>query len=162
MSLFAIEKKIFDWNELANQCQKWQHQGEKIVFTNGCFDIIHYGHLHYLAEAKSLGSRLVVGMNSSDSISRLKGKHRPIQDDKTRKFMMASLQFVDAITIFEEDTPLALIKIIRPDILVKGGDWTPDQIVGADIVLGYGGEVRSLPFIEGYSTTAIETKIKNG
>ena len=161
MSLINIEQKIHNWKTLAIQCQKWQEHGEKIVFTNGCFDILHFGHLHYLAAAKALGDRLVIGMNAGNSIARLKGDHRPIQDEKTRTFMMASLQFVDAITLFEEDTPLNLIETIRPDILVKGGDWTLENIVGASFVLKNGGEVKSLPFIEGYSTTAIEEKIRH-
>ncbi len=160
MSLTSIEHKIFTWEKLAIQCRAWQSKGEKIVFTNGCFDILHFGHLHYLAAAKKLGNRLVIGMNAGSSVARLKGQHRPIQDEKTRTFMIASLQYVDAVTIFEEDTPLALIKTIQPDILVKGGDWSIENIVGAEFVLKRGGQVKSLPFIEGYSTTAIETKIK--
>ncbi|HHB52006.1 MAG TPA: D-glycero-beta-D-manno-heptose 1-phosphate adenylyltransferase [Saprospiraceae bacterium] len=161
MSLSNIEKKIFNWNELTSQCLEWQAQGQKIVFTNGCFDILHFGHLHYLAAAKALGDRLVIGMNAGSSVAKLKGAHRPIQDEKTRLFMIASLQYVDAVTIFEEDTPLNLIKTIRPNILVKGGDWPIESIVGAEFVLATGGEVKSLTFIDGYSTTAIETKIKN-
>ena len=161
MSLVNIEKKIFTWGNLATQCQEWQSEGQKIVFTNGCFDILHFGHLHYLAAAKALGDRLVIGLNSSSSVARLKGVHRPIQDEKTRMFMIASLQYVDAVTTFEEDTPLKLIETIRPNILVKGGDWPIESIVGAQFVLKNGGAVKSLAFIDGYSTTAIETKIKN-
>ena len=161
MSLVNIEKKIFTWEDLATQCQEWQSEGQKIVFTNGCFDILHFGHLHYLAAAKALGDRLIIGLNSASSVARLKGIHRPIQDEKTRIFMIASLQYVDAVTTFEEDTPLKLIETIRPDILVKGGDWPIESIVGAQFVLKNGGAVKSLAFIDGYSTTAIETKIKN-
>jgi len=155
----AIQNKIQDWEQLATTLSIWKFKDEKIVFTNGCFDILHFGHLHYLAEASSKGDKLIIGMNSADSVKRLKGEHRPINDESTRLHMLAALQFVDAVVIFEEDTPLKLIELVQPNILVKGGDWKPDQIVGADIVLGNGGEVLSLPFIEGYSTTNIEQKI---
>jgi D-glycero-beta-D-manno-heptose 1-phosphate adenylyltransferase len=131
------------------------------VFTNGCFDLLHFGHLHYLAAARDLGERLVIGLNSAASVSRLKGKHRPINDELTRQHTLAALAFVDAVVVFEEDTPLNLIQIVQPDILVKGGDWSADQIVGAEVVLSKGGQVLSLPFIAGYSTTNIEQKILN-
>ncbi len=146
--------------QLQQQVQAWRKAGERVVFTNGCFDILHYGHVDYLARAAGLGDRLVVGLNSDASVSRLKGAHRPIQDEQSRLHVMAALGFVDAVTLFEEDTPLELIRLLMPDVLVKGGDWRPEQIVGADLVLAAGGEVHSLPFIEGYSTTAIENKIK--
>lgn len=146
--------------QLQQQVQAWRKAGERVVFTNGCFDILHYGHVDYLARAAGLGERLVVGLNSDASVSRLKGAHRPIQDEQSRLHVMAALGFVDAVTLFEEDTPLELIRLLMPDVLVKGGDWRPEQIVGADLVLAAGGEVHSLPFIEGYSTTAIENKIK--
>ena len=139
----------------------WRLTSQKIVFTNGCFDILHYGHIHYLAEAKALGDQLIVGMNSAASVKRLKGEHRPINDEQTRQYLLASLQMVDAIVSFEEDTPYNLIERVLPDILVKGGDWQIDQIVGSDIVLANGGEVKSLAFVEGYSTTNIEEKIRS-
>ncbi|HHJ49952.1 MAG TPA: D-glycero-beta-D-manno-heptose 1-phosphate adenylyltransferase [Phaeodactylibacter sp.] len=153
-------KKIMLQPQLQQQVQAWRKAGERVVFTNGCFDILHYGHVDYLARAAGLGDRLVVGLNSDASVSRLKGAHRPIQDEQSRLHVMAALGFVDAVTLFEEDTPLELIRLLMPDVLVKGGDWRPEQIVGADLVLAAGGEVHSLPFIEGYSTTAIENKIK--
>ncbi len=153
-------KKIMLQPQLQQQVQAWRKAGERVVFTNGCFDILHYGHVDYLARAAGLGERLVVGLNSDASVSRLKGAHRPIQDEQSRLHVMAALGFVDAVTLFEEDTPLELIRLLMPDVLVKGGDWRPEQIVGADLVLAAGGEVHSLPFIEGYSTTAIENKIK--
>lgn len=159
--LNQIASKIQSWEAIQHTAAKWQAEGKKIVFTNGCFDILHYGHIHYLAEARSLGNKLVIGLNSAASVSRLKGEHRPINDEKTRTFLLASLEFVDALVSFEQDTPLELIKIVGPDVLVKGGDWQPHQIVGSDFVLARGGEVKSLPFIEGYSTTAIETKIRS-
>lgn len=139
-----------------------QQQGEKVVFTNGCFDILHFGHLCYLAQARDLGGILVVGLNSADSVARLKGPNRPIQDEATRFFQMASLAFTGIVVGFAQDTPLDLIATLRPDILVKGGDYTPDDIVGADLVKSYGGTVAVLPFVPGYSTTLIEQKILNG
>ena len=156
-----IKNKILTWKAIAERRVQWKQEGKKVVFTNGCFDILHYGHLHYLAQAKDLGDILIVGANSQESITRLKGPNRPIQDELTRYHMLASLIFVDIVTVFAEDTPYELIKAIQPDVLVKGGDWTPDQIVGSDIVLADGGEVKSLAFVEGFSTTKIEQKIKN-
>ncbi len=156
----TITNKIMTWAEAAEIRAKWREQGEKVVFTNGCFDLVHYGHIHYLAAAADLGDRLVVGLNSADSVRRLKGPHRPINDEMTRQTTLAALGFVDAVVVFESDTPLELIWLLTPDILVKGGDWTPDQIIGSDIVLAGGGQVLSLPFVEGYSTTNIEKKIR--
>ena len=132
----------------------------KIIFTNGCFDIIHTGHIRLLEYAKSLGDYLIVGLNSDDSIKRLKGETRPINKEKDRKYILECIRFVDQVIIFEEDTPYDIIKTIMPDILVKGGDWKPDQIVGSDLVLEHGGQVLSLNFVDGYSTTQIESKIK--
>jgi len=160
-SLPEIAAKIMDWKQAQQRCAAWKDAGETVVFTNGCFDILHYGHLHYLAQARDLGDRLIVGMNAASSVSRLKGAHRPINDETTRTMLMASLAFVDAVVLFEEDTPLGLIQLLLPDVLVKGGDWRPDQIVGSEVVLEHGGQVLSLPFIEGYSTTAIEEKIRS-
>lgn len=138
---------------------RWHAAGARIVFTNGCFDLLHYGHLHYLAQARDLGDRLVVALNSGDSVRRLKGPSRPINDELTRAHLMAALEIVDAVVFFETDTPLELIRTVQPDVLVKGGDWKPEQIVGSDIVLARGGKVLSLPFVSGYSTTKIEQKI---
>ena len=133
---------------------------QKIVFTNGCFDVLHFGHVHYLLEAKKLGDILVVGLNSDDSVRRLKGPTRPINGEKERAFVLASLAFVDYITLFEEDTPENLIKVVQPDVLVKGGDYTIDQIVGADFVMQNGGTVTTIPFVEGYSSTQIIEQLK--
>jgi D-beta-D-heptose 7-phosphate kinase/D-beta-D-heptose 1-phosphate adenosyltransferase len=155
-----IEQKIQSWEQIAATADAWRAAGNRIVFTNGCFDILHYGHLHYLAAARDLGERLVVGLNSAASVSRLKGPHRPINDELTRTHLLAALEVIDAVVVFEDDTPLELIRLVRPDILVKGGDWKPEQIVGSDLVLAAGGQVRSLPFVQGYSTTNIEAKIK--
>ncbi|MBK7940181.1 MAG: D-glycero-beta-D-manno-heptose 1-phosphate adenylyltransferase [Lewinellaceae bacterium] len=160
MSFFStIESKIQTTQQLDATLAAWRAKSEKIVFTNGCFDLLHYGHLHYLAQARDLGDRLVIGLNSAASVSRLKGPNRPINDELTRTHLLAALGMVDAVVVFEEDTPLHLIQLIQPDILVKGGDWKPEQIVGSDLVLARGGQVFSLPYIEGYSTTNIEQKI---
>lgn len=157
-----IRQKIQTPEQLQATLARWRSEGARIVFTNGCFDILHYGHLHYLAEARDLGDRLVIGLNSGDSVRRLKGPARPINDEATRAHLVAALEVVDAVVFFSEDTPLELIRAVQPDVLVKGGDWKPEQIVGSDIVLEKGGEVRSLPFVEGYSTTKIEQKILRG
>ena len=155
-----ILDKINTFDSIETLVKKWKNDGLTIVFTNGCFDILHYGHLHYLAAARDLGDRLVVGLNSAASVSRLKGAHRPLNDELTRQYLLAALSFIDAIVVFEEDTPIELIKRVKPTILVKGGDYTLDHIVGADIVIENGGRVMSLPFVEGYSTTNLEQKIK--
>jgi D-beta-D-heptose 7-phosphate kinase/D-beta-D-heptose 1-phosphate adenosyltransferase len=131
------------------------------VFTNGCFDLMHLGHVTYLAQAASLGDVLIVALNSDASVSKLKGPHRPIQDEQSRSMIMGSMHVVSNVIIFKEETPMQLIDLIRPDYLVKGGDWQPDQIVGAELVQSYGGKVVSIPFVEGYSTTSIESKIKS-
>jgi len=155
-----MDKIILDWEFLAEKLTTWQQMGYEVVFTNGCFDILHVGHIHYLAEAKSLGDRLVVGINGDDSVRRLKGADRPFNHQMDRAILMAALEMVDAVTIFDQDTPLELITHITPDLLVKGGDYTVDQIVGAEHVLSHGGEVRSLQFVEGYSTSKMADKIK--
>jgi D-glycero-beta-D-manno-heptose 1-phosphate adenylyltransferase len=156
----TIESKILDATTAQLQVEKWQSEGLEIVFTNGCFDLLHYGHVRYLAEARALGDKLVVGLNSTDSVRRLKGEHRPINDELTRQTVLAALQSVDIVVVFQSDTPYDLIYLLKPDILVKGGDWQPTQIVGSDWVLENGGQVLSLPFRDGYSTTNLETKIK--
>jgi D-glycero-beta-D-manno-heptose 1-phosphate adenylyltransferase len=161
MTFEHIENKIQDWDTLANSVKEWQSKGKKVVFTNGCFDLLHYGHIHYLAEARDLGDKLIVAMNSAASVKRLKGEHRPINDELTRQHLLAALEFVDAVVVFEEDDPFDLIKLIMPDILVKGGDWQPHQIIGSDVVLANGGKVQSLPYIDGYSTTNLEKKIRS-
>lgn len=158
-ALARIEQKIQSAQQITATVERWHKAGQTVVFTNGCFDLLHYGHLHYLADARALGDRLVVGLNSAGSVRRLKGPARPINDERTRAHLLAALEVVDAVVVFDDDTPLELIRAVQPDVLVKGGDWRPDQIVGAELVLAGGGHVLSLPFIEGYSTTAIEKKI---
>lgn len=137
-------------------------EGKKVVFTNGCFDILHRGHVTYLNEARKLGDALIVGLNSDASVKRLKGDSRPINSERDRKFVLQNLRSVDGVEIFEEDTPLELIKAVKPLVLVKGGDWKIDQIVGGREVVDWGGEVMSLNFVDGYSTTSVIEKINMG
>jgi rfaE bifunctional protein nucleotidyltransferase chain/domain len=141
---------------------RWKKEKKKIVFTNGCFDIIHAGHVDYLEKAKALGDVLIVGLNSDDSVRRLKGKDRPVNPQKYRKRVLEGLKAVDLVIIFDEDTPERLIKEIKPDVLVKGGDWKIENIVGADFVQSYGGEVKTIDFVYDISTTKIIKKVKNG
>jgi D-glycero-beta-D-manno-heptose 1-phosphate adenylyltransferase len=143
MKFVTIQRKICSFAEAKKRVKQWQSKDYVVVFTNGCFDILHYGHIHYLAEARDLGHKLVVGMNSAASVKRLKGAHRPINDEPTRQALLAALSMIDMVVVFEEDTPYNLIKTLMPNILVKGGDWSPAQIVGSDIVLANGGEVKS-------------------
>lgn len=158
-----IQSKIYKWEDLSRTIAIWKFKDRKIVFTNGCFDILHKGHVTYLSQAAELGDNLVVGLNSDESVKRLKkGPNRPIQNQDSRALILASLHHVSAVIIFDEDTPAELIKKIQPDVLVKGGDWKPEQIVGYDTVKARGGEVVSIDFLPGYSTTAIEQKIKSG
>ena len=159
MSLKKINNKIQTFKQIEKTVTRWKSKSYTLVFTNGCFDILHYGHIHYLADAKALGDKLIVGLNSAASVKRLKGDNRPINDETTRQFLLAALEMVDAVVVFETDTPYDLIELIKPQILVKGGDWQPEQIVGSYIVLKSGGAVKSLPYIKGYSTTNIENKI---
>ena len=145
---------------LAQLCAAMQQQGKTIVFTNGCFDILHAGHVSYLDRAAKLGNVLVVGLNSDASVQRLKGPARPVNSQQDRALVLGALRSVDYVTVFEEDTPLELIKALQPDVLVKGGDYLVEQIVGADIVTNRGGRVLSLPFVEGKSTTSIIERMK--
>ncbi len=135
--------------------QQWRSEGARIVFTNGCFDLLHAGHVHYLFAARALGDRLVVGLNDDDSIRRLKGPSRPLQPLEDRARVLAALRCVDLVVPFSEDTPLALIELLLPDVLVKGADYRPDEIVGADVVRAAGGEVRTIPLLPGRSTTKL-------
>jgi rfaE bifunctional protein nucleotidyltransferase chain/domain len=151
--------KIQDWASAKSTVTAWQTSDQKVVFTNGCFDILHFGHIRYLTEARSLGDRLVIGLNSDASVQRLKGNHRPINELATRTHLLAALSVVDLVVLFEEDTPLNLIQHLSPDVLVKGGDWSVEQIVGSDWVMQHGGSVQSLQFVDGFSTTNIEQKI---
>lgn len=155
-----IQSRIFDTEALAQHCNMWRYSGKKIVFTNGCFDILHHGHLQLIAAAASLGDVLIVALNSDDSVKRLKGAERPVTNQQDRLFQVASLLCVDAVCLFNEDTPAELIQLLKPDVLVKGGDYTIDNIVGADFIMSYGGSVEVIPFVEGYSTSSIIDNIK--
>lgn len=150
--------QVFERRELLDFL-KAKRGSKKVVFTNGCFDLLHVGHVRYLQEARALGDMLVVGLNSDKSVSDIKGPDRPVQTEQDRAEIMAALGCVDAVTIFGELTPLELIQAIQPNILVKGGDWSVDKIVGADVVIKAGGEVKSLPFHPGRSTSKIIEKV---
>ncbi|MFH1678669.1 MAG: D-glycero-beta-D-manno-heptose 1-phosphate adenylyltransferase [Candidatus Omnitrophota bacterium] len=154
-----IEDKIKPPGELRNITLKFKKQGKKIAFTNGCFDILHYGHVIYLQKAKGVSNILVVALNSDSSIRRIKEKGRPIVKLENRLKTIAALESVDFVTYFTQDTPLELIKLLKPDILIKGGDWDKNKIVGRDIVQAYGGRVISLPYIKGQSSSKIIEKI---
>jgi rfaE bifunctional protein nucleotidyltransferase chain/domain len=157
----AIDKRIVDLVQAQRLCNTWRMKGDRIVFTNGCFDILHRGHVEYLQEAAALGDRLVVGLNSDTSVRRQnKGPERPLNDEQSRAKVLAALRLVDAVIIFEEDTPLELIQAIGPDVLVKGGDWSEDRIVGAPLVRARGGSVHSLKLVDGFSTTALVERIR--
>lgn len=138
----------------------WKSEGRKVVFTNGCFDILHLGHVDYLEKARALGDKLVLGLNTDDSVSRFKGPDRPIQDQNSRAHILASMQFIDLVVFFNEDTPKDLISELIPDVLVKGSDYLAENIVGADVVKKAGGVVKTIEFVQGYSTTRIVEKIK--
>ena len=152
-------KVIRDWKKLKSEVET-ARKGRKVVFTNGCFDILHVGHVRYLQEARAQGDLLVVGLNSDASVRELKGPERPLQSEDDRAEIMAGLGCVDFATVFTEQDPFNLIDLIRPDVLVKGGDWTVDKIIGGPLVQSYGGTVKSLNFSEGKSTTNIVEKMK--
>ncbi len=151
--------KIFDLEGLFDQVALWRKDGDRIVFTNGCFDILHAGHIKYLESASMLGQRMIVAVNDDDSVVRLKGPTRPINILDSRLYLLASLSCIDGVVSFSEDTPLEVIKTLRPDILVKGGDYSPESIVGAEEVIGWGGKVEVIPFVNGFSTTRLESRI---
>tara|TARA_Y100000589_G_scaffold150354_1_gene143450 strand:- start:2903 stop:3403 length:501 start_codon:yes stop_codon:yes gene_type:complete len=156
-----IEKKIQTLKEAKNTVKDWVLQNDTIVFTNGCFDILHLGHLDYLSKARDLGSKLIVGVNSSSSVRKLKGPSRPINSTKSRSNLLAGFECIDLVVVFNEETPLNLINELKPSILVKGGDYTIETTVGAREVLNSGGNVKIIPFLEGYSTSKIVTKIQS-
>lgn len=157
----ALAKKIVSKDILIDKTLKWKAEGKKIVFTNGYFDIIHPGHIAYLGEAADLGDVLIVGLNTDNSVCKLKGENRPINNEFSRTQFIASMFFVDAVVLFSEDTPLELINTVQPDILVKGGDYNMENIVGAKETIANGGEVKVLNFLPGYSSTSIIEKIKS-
>lgn len=160
-SVSSIPAKIFTLQELQYQVKRWRLQNKKIVFTNGVFDILHQGHIASLSEAATKGHILIVGVNSDASVKRLKGKDRPVNDETSRLLLLASLVLTDAIILFEEDTPYNLITTLLPDVLVKGGDYTIETIIGANEIIENGGEVIIAPVLEGFSTTSIIERMKN-
>jgi len=160
-NLNIVQSKILDWDEISPHIARWRFKDKKIVFTNGCFDLIHRGHIEYMTEAADLGDILIVGLNSDSSVKSIKEKGRPVMNEQSRAMIIASLRFVDAVVLFNQDTPYELIKHIQPDILVKGKDYAHKNIVGADIVQANGGRVETIEFVEGYSTSRIIEDIKN-
>jgi rfaE bifunctional protein nucleotidyltransferase chain/domain len=155
-----IESKIKSLEQAMLTISEWKEK-ETIVFTNGCFDLLHMGHIDYLSKAKDLGSKLVIGLNSSESVKRLKGPSRPINSDESRSILLAALEFVDLVILFGEETPINLISNILPNVLAKGGDYNYHTIIGAKKVTDYGGKVEAIPFLDGYSTTNIVAKIQS-
>ena len=156
-----IKDKIVNWDDALLKVADWKTQDNTLVFTNGCFDLMHLGHLDFLSKARDLGSKLIIGLNSSESVSRLKGPSRPINSNDSRGQMLAALEFVDLVVLFSEDTPLELINLLKPNVLVKGGDYSKENIVGAKEVEMTGGTVEIIKFVEGFSTTLLVTKIQN-
>jgi D-glycero-beta-D-manno-heptose 1-phosphate adenylyltransferase len=156
---FIQSKILLDRSELGNLLAIWRFKNQNIVFTNGCFDIIHRGHVEYLAKAASLADQLIIGLNTDASVKRLKGSSRPVQDENTRALVLASFSFVSRVVLFDEDTPYELIKLIQPDKLVKGGDYKAEDIVGYDVVSKKGGEVVTIDLVEGHSTTSLINKM---
>ena len=154
------ESKILSRQQAVEQADRWRADGQSIVFTNGCFDIVHLGHIDYLERARALGQRLILGLNTDASVSCIKGPLRPVVNEYARARLIAALEFVDAVTLFGEPTPLELIEAIRPDVLVKGDDYTIATIVGADFVLARGGRVETVTLVPGYSTTKLIERIK--
>lgn len=153
--------KISALQALKSQVGLWKSEGKKVVFTNGVFDLLHIGHITYLAKAAEAGDKLIIGLNADSSVKRIKGDDRPVNGQDSRAALLAALFFVDAIVIFEEDTPINLITALMPDVLIKGADYTIEQIVGAKEVMANGGEVKTIRFVEGYSSTSIIQKIRN-
>ena len=151
--------KLKNLSALARIVGNIKKRGQKVVFTNGCFDILHAGHVEYLSKARKMGDILVIGLNSDSSVKKLKGDNRPINNELDRARVLSALYFIDYVTIFNEKTPESLIKKLKPDYLVKGGDWNEEEIAGAGFVKSYGGKVRIVPFVDGYSTTSILKKI---
>ena len=161
-SLEIIRSKILERETLIHELYRWNFLSKKIVFTNGCFDLLHLGHIDYLAKAADEGDILIVGVNSDASARGLKGPNRPINSQEQRLLLLAALHMVTAVVLFDEPTPYELIKLVNPDVLVKGSDYKPSEIVGFDIVSAKNGLVKTIDYLDGYSTTKIEEKIKSG
>lgn len=160
MQIDLIKSKIYLLPDLLRAVHVWKFKGDKIVFTNGCFDLIHPGHIHTLTSAADFGKKLIVALNTDSSVKKLKGSSRPLQNENSRALIMASFDFVDAIILFNEETPIELIKSIQPDVLVKGGDYKKENIVGNTEMLSWNGSIEVIPFLKGFSTSSIEEKIR--
>ena len=159
--LESITRKIVTLDEAKQIVAEWKTAGEKIVFTNGCFDIIHKGHVSYLAKARDLGTKLILGLNTDESVKRLKGANRPVKELESRALTVASFEYIDLVIPFSEDTPLKVISTLLPDVLVKGGDYKIDDIVGAKEVTANGGTVQTIDFVDGFSTTNYFKKLQD-
>lgn len=158
--LDIINSKFYTISSIQPMLRVWNFKGDKIVFSNGCFDLFHLGHVQYLAKAADLGTKFIIGLNSDASVKKIKGNGRPIQSEESRKFILAALHFVDAVILFDEETPYNLIKAINPHILVKGNDYKPEEIAGYDIVKNNGGEIHTIELVPDYSSSKIIDKIK--
>ena len=156
-----VESKIHSSETIINTLNLWRSERKSIVFTNGCFDLLHLGHIDYLSRAADLGDILIIGMNSDSSVRNIKGETRPINDEISRSKILASFFFIDAVILFQEETPYELIKLVKPDVLVKGSDYKVEEIVGYDIVSKNGGQIKTIEYLDGYSTTNIEKRILN-
>lgn len=159
--MIQTQNKIYEVAELQKTIASWKAAGNKVVFTNGCFDLVHLGHVDYLQKARNLGDKLVVALNTDASVSRIKGPNRPISTENSRARVMAAFEFVDAVVLFDEPTPKEVIEALCPDILTKGADYSIENIVGADFVQRNGGEVKTISFVEGFSTSSLIEKIKS-
>ena len=155
-----INNKLLDGEKLTKWLDDCRKKGKKIVFSNGCFDILHRGHVEYLSKAAAFGDVMIIGLNTDASVKRLKGPSRPVNDEKSRAFVLAGLEFVSAVVLFDEDTPYNLIKTVQPDVLVKGSDYKPENIVGYDVVMAKGGKVVTVDLVEGFSTTKTIEKMR--
>ena len=158
--LKIIQSKIYTREGIVRQANIWRFKEQKIVFTNGCFDILHLGHIEYLSKAADLGDVLIIGLNTDASVAKLKGDDRPLNNEHARAMVLASLRFVTAVVLFDEDTPENLIRLVQPDVLVKGADYKVEEIAGHDIVLARGGKIETIELTEGYSTTSMIDKIR--
>ena len=159
--IYQTKHKILNLEESLRRIASWRVHNYSIVFTNGCFDLLHLGHLDYLEKASRLGDKLVIGLNADVSVKMLKGENRPIHDQETRSQMLEAMEFVDMVVIFDEETPQALVEAVSPDVMVKGGDYQVSEIAGADFVLANGGKVEIIPFLEGHSSTGVIERIRS-
>lgn len=159
--LKIIQSKIYTREGIVRQANIWRFKEQKIVFTNGCFDILHLGHIEYLSKAADLGDVLIIGLNTDSSVATLKGDDRPLNNEHARAMTLASLSFVNAVVLFDEETPENLIRLIQPDVLVKGADYQVEEIAGHEIVLARGGKIETIELTEGYSTTSMIDKIRH-